>query len=279
MAMTTAERLKAKKQEVVVRAAARQNTYRWTLPSTEVRILPSWRPETHVDPTFFHDFGLSWIKDQDGTVLAVVADRKITYGEDDVVRNTISGAIGKQRTDAQRKHFKEMLASPRVICNGLVLNDPNVDPTEPQILEFSEGQWSGPVTDLIVAAEAEGDDIISLDKGFNLTVGKTGKGFDTRYSFVLARRASAVDVKVLAKLHDIDAFIEAKFADGDKAVNAIKSLLGDGPVALIERSTDLIEDRRSTVDTDVTDADYSEAPDANVENVAISDEQLDELFA
>jgi hypothetical protein len=286
--MSLAAKLNAKKQAVAERNAGRQNTYRWVQPETEVRLLPSWRPADHEDPdTFFLDFGQTWIKDLDGKILAVVGDAKITYGEDDVVRNLVGQAIAQSRTDGQRKHYKEMLASPRVLVGGLVLNDPNVDPTEPQILEFSESQFTGPITDLIVKAEKEGDNVLSLDEGFNLTVIKTGKGKEgTKYSFTLARRSSKVDPKVMDKVYDLDAYVKAKFADGARAVNAIKSLIQGEPLALIERSTDLSEDRGSrTTKSEVVDADYDVIDNAReggtdsvVENVIVSDAEIDALF-
>jgi hypothetical protein len=288
--MSLAAQLKKQKQAVAERNAGRQNAYKWKLASTEVRILPSWREATEEElesgegAPISHAFGQSWIKDFDGQLLAVVGDRKITYGEDCAVRNLIFKAQAASRSDGQRKHYKEMLASSRQLVNGLVLNDPDVDPTEPQILDFSEAQWTGPVGDLIIAAAEEGDDVLSLENGFNLTVTKSGKGMETKYGFTLARRPSKVDPKVLEKLHDLDTFVKAKFADGERATNAIKSLMGE-PVALIDRSTDLIEDRRSTRNEDVTEAQYDVIDDAaaggvavEVENVAVSDADIDALF-
>jgi hypothetical protein len=284
--MSLAAQLKKKKQEVADRNAGRQNTYRFKQASTDIRLLGAWREpiEGEEDAPIFHDFGQTWIKDFDGNVLAVVGDRKITFGEDDVVRNLVYKALTAAKSDGQRKHYKEMLASSRVLVNGLVLNDPEVDPNEPQILEFSEAQFTGPITAMLIKAEEEGDDILSLEKGFNLTVGKSGKGFDTKYEFTLARRSSKVDPAVMDKINDIDAFIRAKFADGERAVNAIKSLIGE-PVALIDRSTDLIEDRRSTRNEDVTDAQFDVIDDAaaggvdvEVETVAVSDADIDALF-
>jgi hypothetical protein len=277
--MSLAAQLKKKQQAVAERKAGMMNSYRFKQAETEIRILPSWRRDLPAeDAPIYHDFGLTFVKDMDGAILAVVGDRKLTYGEDDEVRNLIDRAFSQSRTDAQRKHFKDMKASPRVLVNALVLNDKDVDPNEPQIVEFSESQFTGAISDLLIKAEEEGDDVFDLEKGFNLFVKKTGKGMETKYSFTLARRSSAVDVEVLEKLHDIDAFVKAKFADGEKARNALRSLM-QGPsehVAISDRSTDLLEDRRDITETDITDATYDEVTE--VESVAVSDADIEALF-
>jgi hypothetical protein len=283
--LTTAQRMELRRQKTADKKAGNSSTYRFKQKSTTIRILPSWRPETHEDPTFFHDFGQTWIKDLDGKVLAVVGDNKMTFGEECPVRDLVERAYAGAKTDAQRNHYKEMKAKPRVLVNALILDDKEVKDNEPQIVEFSETQFDTILKDML-AAEKAGDDVLSLTDGFDITVDKSGSGLETKYAFTLARRSSAVKGDPMASINDIDAFIRAQFADNAKAINAIKAVSQGESLALTDRSTDMNQTRanRTTEDT-VVDAEYSIVDDANtggtdtvVKSVHVSDAEIDALF-
>jgi len=286
MTMTTAERIAARRQKTADKKAGNQSAYRFKQKKTTIRILPTWRAADHEDPTFFHDFGQTWIKDLDGNVLAVVGDAKMTFGDEDPVRDLIDRAVAGAKTDAQRKHYKDMKAKPRILVNALILDDKDINATVPQIVEFSETQFDTILKDM-EEAEKAGDDVLSLTKGFDITVEKSGSGLETKYAFTLARRASAVDGDPMAQIVDIDAFIRAQFTDNARAINAIKAISQGESLALVDRSTDMSEDRstRRTVDTNVEDADYSIVDDANeggtstkVDSVHVTDAEIDALF-
>jgi hypothetical protein len=137
-------------------------------------------------------------------------------------------------------------------------------------------------------AEKAGDDVLSLTKGFDITVEKSGKGLETKYAFTLARRASAVKGDPMASINDIDAFIRAQFSDNARAINAIKSLTQGEPLALVDRTTDLNKDRASRrTDDNIVDADYTDSiiddannggTEASVDHVTVSDADIDALF-
>lgn len=267
-----------KRQEVNDKRAGSKNTYTFKQSQTTIRILPGWRADKS-DLTFFHDFGQTWIKNMDGAVLAVVGDAKITYGQDDVVRNLVHRALGEARTDAQREHYKEMLAKSRVLVNAQVLDDKNVDPNVAEIVEFSEAGFTAVLEQVALAGIAE--EFLSPDEGFDLIVSKTGKGFQTKYTYTFARKSRKVPEAVLDTLNDIDAFIRAKFAETERAVNALKSLTQSADILQIEDRSFDVSGHDDIVDGSfdaVDEARNNVALEVDVERHTISDAEIDELF-
>ncbi len=260
-----------KRQQIADRRAGHMNPYKIKQRQTTMRILPGWRKDG--DPTFYHDFGMTWVKDFDGKVITAVCDTKLTFGNDDPVRNLAGTALANARTDAQRKHFKEMIAKPRVLINAQIVDDKDVDPNNPQIVEFSETQFETILDQIAVSGIAA--DFLSLEEGFDLIVGKTGTGFDTKYTFTFARKARAVNPSIMDNINDLDAFIRSKMQDNEKAANAIKALSTGGEVLQVEdRSTDYAGGQ--TVDGSVLPW---EAPENVNQNNTLSDADIDNLFS
>src|SRR4051812_49394934 len=102
--------LNQKRQQTADKRMGSKNAYKFKGGVTTIRILPTWRKDG--DNTFFHEFGQAFIKNMNKETLAVIGDRKITYGEDDPIRGLIQRALGEAATDAQREHYKDMLAKP-----------------------------------------------------------------------------------------------------------------------------------------------------------------------
>lgn len=275
MTNSVSELLKQKRQNVADKRAGSKNAYKFKGGITTLRILPGWRKDG--DATFYHDFGQAFIKNMDKQTLAVIGDRSITYGEDDAIRSLIQKAKAEATTDAQREHYHEMLAKPRVLVNALVLTDKEVDPTVPQLVDFSETQFDQILEQVELAGIA--DDFLSLENGFNLKVSKSGTGFNTKYSFTFERNASKVDAAVLENLVDIDAFVRSKFQDTDRAINALKSLT---------QGVSVTKALSYSGDSDVVDAEYNAVDEArdpapweeeqNVEKRNPSAEEIDNYF-
>jgi hypothetical protein len=265
--------LKKKRQSTADKRLGSKNAYKFKGGVTTIRILPGWRND---DPTFSHSFGEAFIKNMDKEVLAVIGDRKLTYGEDDPIRSLIQRAMGDAVTDAQREHYKDMLASSRELVNALVLDDREIDPNVAQIVNFSESQFDSILEQVELAGIAE--EFLDLEKGFNLKVSKTGTGFGTKYSFTFDRKPSAVNPAVLETLVDLDAFVRSKFTDTDRAINALKSL-SQGAV-LTPKSLSYSGDAE-TVDAEFSVIDEArngtdETPTPEVRGV--SDAEIDKLF-
>lgn len=266
------ELLKQKRQSIADKRMGSKKTYRFKGGVTTVRILPGWRKS---DPTFYHEFGQTFIKNMDGDVLAVVGDRMITYGEDDVVRNLLQRAKGDARTDAQREHYHDMLAKSRVLVNALILDDKEIDPTIPQIVEFSESQFDNILQQVELAGIDE--EFLDLDSGFNLKVSKTGRGKnDTKYSFAFDRKASSVDKSVMESVVDLDSYVRSQFEGTDRAVNALKS---------ITQGVHVPKALGYAGDADTVDAEFDPVEEAKtvhdetiVESRRASSEDIEKLF-
>lgn len=263
------ELLKQKRQQTADKRMGMKKPYRFKGGTTSIRILPGWRKD---DPTFSHSFGNAFIKTLDGELLAVVGDRKMTYGEDDPIRNLIQRAMSEAVTDAQREHFKEMLAKPRELVNALILDDKEVDPTVPQIIEFSENMFDQILGQVELSDIAE--EFLDLDKGFNLKVNKTGTGLSTRYSFTFDRKPTKVDKAVMDNVVDLDSYVRSQFSDTDRAINALKTISQGAnvtPKSLSYSGDDaLVEGDYNSVDT----ADSA----SFVEHRNVSDSEIDALF-
>lgn len=266
--------LKQKRQQTADKRLGSKNAYKFKGGITTIRILPTWRKDG--DTKFFHEFGQAFIKNMDKETLAVIGDRKLTYGEDDPIRGLIQRAMGDAVTDAQREHWKDMLASPRVLVNASVLDDKEVNPSEAQIVDFSETQFDAILEQVELAGIT--DEFLDLENGFNLKVNKTGSSFkNIRYSFTFERKSSPAPSGVMDTLIDIDAYVRSKFADTDRAINAIKSITMGTPMA---RALSYSGDAE-TVDGEFTAVDHarnSDADDTPVENITTSNVDIDSLF-
>jgi hypothetical protein len=173
-----------------------------------------------------------------------------------------------------------MLAKSRVLVNAQVLDDKNVDSNVAQVVEFSEAQFTNAIEQAVLAGI--GDEFLDLDNGFDLIVSKSGKGLETKYTFTFARKSRKVEAAVRESINDIDAFIRAKFADSERAVNAIKSLTQGVDVLQIEGRS---RDTDYSGGSDIVDGDYNVVDDAKtveepleIEKHTISDAEIDSLF-
>lgn len=217
------EQIQGKRQQIADKKTSGKNPYKFKMKKTIVRILPSWRGSEAEHQPFYHDFGQAFIKDLDGNTLAVIGDRRMCYGEDDEIRNLIVKACATAETDAVRQHYKDMLAKPRVIVNALVLNDSDVDPNTAEILDFSQNQFDT-ILPLMEAIVLDGENPLDIDSGYNLIIEKEGTSLQTRYKLYFERKPSKASSTAMETVVDLDAFVRAKCAETDRAINALKSV-------------------------------------------------------
>jgi hypothetical protein len=268
---TISDLLKQKRQKTADKRLGAVNAYKFKGGVTTIRILPGWRKDG--DLTFSHPFGQAFIKNMDKQTLAVIGDRRLTFGEDDTVRSIIQRALGEAATDAQREHYKDMLAKPRELVNALILDDREVDPKVPQLVDFSETQFDQILEQVDLAGISE--EFLDLNNGFNLKVSKSGTGFNTKYSFTFDRKSTPVDASVMENVIDIDSYIRSKFQDTERAVNALKSLTQghvepkalsySGSADVVEGEYDAVE--LAKLDDTPFEVEHVKATDADIENM------------
>jgi hypothetical protein len=263
-----------KRQQTADKKMGMKNPYKFKGGVTTIRILPTWRKDG--DKIFYHEFGQAFIKNMNKETLAVIGDRRITFGEDDAIRGLIQRAMGDAATDAQREHYKEMLAKPRILVNALVLDDREVSPTEAQLVDFSETQFDQILEQVQLAGIA--DEFLDLAAGFNLKVSKTGTKFTTKYTFTFDRKSSSIDPTVLDTLIDIDAYVRSKFADTDRAINALKSISQGTTIEPRAISYSGNADVVEGVFNEASDPAPWEGEDQIERRTEITDEDLDKYF-
>lgn len=281
--------IRAKRQGMADKKTSMKKAYKFKPGKTMLRILPSWRDESAESRPFSHDFGQAFIRDLDNNLLAVIGDRKMTYGEDDAVRDLIVLAKGEAPTDAQREHYHQMLAKPQHLVNALVLNDSAVDPTEPQLVSFSNSQMENELLPKIEKLLVKGHNPLDLDKGFDLEISRVGTTKnDTRYSFDFERDSTKVDPKVMSRVIDLDSYVRAQFADTDRAINAIKSISQGALLPAPSRQRDMTTGDTSPPwnDDKVEEAEYSAVNDAKsgvrepvrTNTVDVSQDEIDAML-
>lgn len=199
-----------------------------TVPKGESRwrILPGWRP---TEPgVFYHDFGRHWIKDSSGKVLATYVCERDTFGRPCEIDDAISAAIRSTKDDKTLEALKEMTSRRRVLVNALFLSSGEKEAaTTPVLLELPTTLFES----YIKLAEQRAKDeiyILSADEGRDVIITREGVGLTTKYGMTDAPKNTAVAKEALARLINIDAYIEAERNKGvAKGVSILNEQIAD----------------------------------------------------
>jgi len=215
------------------------DTYKLKEGKTRLRILPYIGKGKRQGPNgeFHVDVGVHWIKTAlGGKPVAVVGDCETTYGTHNPINDAIAkaGEIAKTHDDEMVQLIGEWKARKSVLVNALIRTKGSSDASEDdvKILELTPttfGDLCAKLEMFIEEGGGEADDVLSLEKGIDFIVEKTGKMKDTRYSVMPAPGNSApVNPAVLDKLNDLPEFVAAKFFRGEeqKALSAIEAVTG-----------------------------------------------------
>jgi hypothetical protein len=220
-----------KRAQNAQKQTAMMNSYRFKNGATRIRILPGWDKEN--PELFYHDFGQHWIKDFEGNVITTVGDSYTTYGRECEVRNAIEAAMRAAPTDEHKSKLKEMLAKPRILVNALILDDKDVSSTEPVLVEFSSTQFDQILAHMQFILEETGDSMINIEKGYDITIEKEGKGLSTKYNFIVSRKATNVPFSSLDKLINLETYVQSQFAAKmQKAIAAVRQLTGGANITV-----------------------------------------------
>jgi hypothetical protein len=224
------------------------DTYRLKEGKTRLRILPYIAPGKKTGPggEFHCDIGVHWIKTSlGGKPVAVVGASDVTYGTHNPINDAIDQAaqLAKQVDDEMVKLVSEWKARKSVLVNALIRTKGSSDASEDdvKIVELTPttfGEISKTLLMYVEEGGAEGDEVLSLEKGVDMIIEKTGKGMDTRYSVMPAPGSSPpVNAGVLEKLNDLPQFIANRYFRGEetKALTAIQAVTGVSGPALGSR--------------------------------------------
>jgi hypothetical protein len=269
------------------------------------RILPSWKKDG--DETFFRDFGQHFIKGEDGNVKAVYTCDAVTNGEACDVCNAIQQAAEYAASDAEQKQIKDMRASKSMLFNAIHRDGEN--PDKVVILGVSANLASDIMSVLEDFLDETEEDPLSLDKGTDVVIERTGSGFDTRYRAQVALKSKPVDKAVLSQLHDLDAYVMDNDEGRLRALSAVSAVTGvaalpsggssaagaltgpsggkkkpevlEGKVEEPGDTTDLddeIPSESSEADDDAGATEDDDTAGAAEADVAMSDEDIDDLL-
>lgn len=225
--------INAKKQQID--AGKRSNAKRIPDGRSRLRILPSWRVDgNQLDNQFWHDYGQHFIKTVGANGIETVAATYIcvdrTHGRSCDVCKAIAEAAGSVADDALAKVITGAKASARTLVNALHID--GATPTVSEVFEFPPTVFEQFIG-LMQLYLLEGVNILSLQDGFDISVERTGKGLNTKYTVAAAPKSTAISVDVLTKLTDLDKYV-AQENDSNKAraiseVRGIAGLLGSAP--------------------------------------------------
>jgi hypothetical protein len=187
-----------------------------------IRVLPGWRKD---DPTYYHDFGVHWIKapgESKPQAVYLCVDK--TYGRPCPICETIGEGIRNTSDDAVIDALKQSNAAGRVLVNALVKS--GAEPETPVVMELPSTVASA-IEDTLITYLEDDVNVLDLNEGHDFIIERTGKGIGTRYTVNVSPKASVVDKKVLTSLTNLDQYVaqeqEAKLA---KALNAVGSAAG-----------------------------------------------------
>lgn len=228
-------RMGQRKADQAAKKAQFIRPFRFPAGKTRVRLLPGWNLE---DPnTFWHDFGMHYVKDKDNKLAAVYICADKTYQRDCPVCSAVWEGI-RAAKDTGNASMERLLnqakSTARVLVNGLVRD--GEEPNKPQVIELPSGVFDSMVEQITTFAD---DDVNMLDpkEGHDFFVTKTGSGLDTEYSVAVAPKATEVTYDVAA-VTDLTAYCSQESNQGLlKATGAVTAVTGlPAPVALTHSS-------------------------------------------
>lgn len=193
------------------------------------RILPGWADSN----VFFAEIGEHWIKDDKGKVLGVLVCERDTYEKPCEICDAVWTAIKATKDDDQIKALKEMLSKRAFLFNALRLDGAAPSLTDPKLLALPPTAAEMFISLVQSRAVDDGVNMLDPNEGYDITIEKTGTGFDTKYSITNSLKPSVVAPEALKNLKDISGYIEKQRADGarkDPAIvrQAITLIMSDG---------------------------------------------------
>ena len=233
-AMSMKEKIAAKRGQIAADQSKGTRVYKWKPGKTMFRIVPA-----KDDGDWDRKFGKTWLKSFDGQQKFSIGDRDITFGEPDPIKDMIFQAMRAAPTPELKDHYKEMLASTKHIFQVLIISvngapDPDAPPTEPQIVEVSQTQMDNIFAQFEQYLDMDPDyDLAGKDSGHLFTCEKKGTGFDTTYTFLATPQKAPLKDEIIAKQHDLDAWIQGEF-DGleAKAIEFLGRLNGAAGISV-----------------------------------------------
>jgi len=283
--------IKKRKEQAEERKLGNDSAYKLKEGKTQLRILPGWRED---DDTFFHDFGMHFVKDAKGDLKGVHVCPRATYDEECPTCNAIGDAFGYVResmgeindSDDSVKALKKANAGNRILLNVVVRGDKRSDDSV-EVIDIPRSLFEN---DIISLFEEYGEQIIATEDGLDITVNATGSGFDRKYTVMpTSPKNNVKDVtkEQLEARKDIDKWIKAQNWEQErvnKAIATVGSIVGievaDGGRALENKASERRE-LDNMLDESIEDAEYEPAdePEAEASEEKVVESESDDQEA
>jgi hypothetical protein len=214
-ALSIADRLAMRRGEIAQNKSKGLRPFKLPAGKTLFRIVPQAGYPANIAPGTFgveRRFGMTYLKSFDNKNIGSIGDKEITYGQADPVRDMIFEAMRQAPTDEIKKHYRDLLANPRIVFCALILNHPTLQsPTEPVLLEISETAFDEGV---LAQAQVWGDtgvDVFDPTDGHVFQVEKSGTGMETSYTWAVTPQKAPISQAILDKVIDLDAWVTQLF--------------------------------------------------------------------
>lgn len=210
MEMMLAKKQSLKKTEKTAKLEAGEN---------RVVLLPGWRAE---DPTWYHDFGQHFIKDEADQIKAVYICTHATFEKECSVCSALAAATRAAADDTLTEILGKAKASRTVLVNALMLD--SKEPNTPVILELKRGVF-GQIIEII--EEYGGEAVFDPESGKEIIVNRDGKGLNTKYTALPGAKSYRVTKEVLAKLNNLDDYVKQESEEQKRrAIAAVNGVAG-----------------------------------------------------
>lgn len=211
------------KRKAIEANKGRGRTTKPPVGKSKWRILPGWRGGG--DDTFFHDFALHYIKDSSGKTAATYICSEKTFGSACPVCEAISEGIRLSTDDRTVKLLNSAKATGRILVNAICTSESG---SSPVILELPVTVFQNYLGIMASYMEDHNINILDTDKGFDVTIEKTGSGLDTEYSVIPSPVSTKIDPEVLKKLHNLDTYVaQENEVLRLKAMSAVKKVVSE----------------------------------------------------
>ena len=249
---------------------------------TRIRILPVpvVGSPVSVPGQFWLESAVHWIKtEKGGKPVAVVGNSEVVYGTPSPIDAAIERAIRSASSDEDLEIMKEWKAKKSVLVNAIVRS--GVDKSDdPVPFELTPTTFAA-ILSQIEEYESDHGNILDPKNGFDFTIERVGKGFDTKYTVMPHPSAPPVPKGALEKAVDLFKMVETEYFRGDetKALTAIGNMTGLSMVGLAApspRATALLTSAAArVVDAEVEEI-AAEIVEAAEEKAAAKVEEDDE---
>lgn len=181
------------------------------------------------DERFWRDLGVHWIKaSKEGKPVAVVGDCDTVYSQPSVINTAIDMAITSAMDEDSKELYAGFKSRKTVLIN--VVNRGEGDKEE--VLELTTTTF-GKILDIVQLYEAEGQDVLDNNAGYDIVITKSGRDLNTKYDVAIApltpgKLYKPITQAQLDNAKNLDDFIAQKFFRGEeqKALNAIAQISG-----------------------------------------------------